>query len=155
MALETLPSSDFSNFIIYDTISATPFSCHEYSSEANLLLEENRVKHHEHDPALVTRKRQCGEPEAVGQRRNFAVQGRKKRRRKTRICKSKEEAETQRMTHITVERNRRKQMNEHLAVLRSLMPESYVQRVCISSSLFTLLCLVSLIRMYVEISQWC
>ncbi|KAI7752103.1 hypothetical protein M8C21_023114 [Ambrosia artemisiifolia] len=32
------------------------------------------------------------------------------------------------MTHIAVERNRRKQMNEHLAVLRSLMPESYVQR---------------------------
>ncbi|KAK1293825.1 Transcription factor FAMA [Acorus calamus] len=32
------------------------------------------------------------------------------------------------MTHITVERNRRKQMNEHLRVLRSLMPGSYVQR---------------------------
>nr|GMD97333.1 transcription factor bHLH71-like [Ipomoea batatas]GMD99179.1 transcription factor bHLH71-like [Ipomoea batatas] len=44
------------------------------------------------------------------------------------VCKNKEEAETQRMTHIAVERNRRKQMNEHLAVLRSLMPESYVQR---------------------------
>ncbi|CAD5323994.1 unnamed protein product [Arabidopsis thaliana] len=34
----------------------------------------------------------------------------------------------QRMTHIAVERNRRKQMNEHLRVLRSLMPGSYVQR---------------------------
>eukprot|EP00250_Pteridium_aquilinum_P007594 c17269_g1_i1 orf=733-2382(+) len=33
-----------------------------------------------------------------------------------------------RMTHISVERNRRKQMNEHLAILRSLMPNSYVQR---------------------------
>ncbi|GFP92859.1 transcription factor fama [Phtheirospermum japonicum] len=32
------------------------------------------------------------------------------------------------MTHIAVERNRRKQMNEHLRVLRSLMPSSYVQR---------------------------
>lgn len=32
------------------------------------------------------------------------------------------------MTHIAVERNRRKQMNEYLSVLRSLMPESYVQR---------------------------
>jgi hypothetical protein len=40
-----------------------------------------------------------------------------------------EEAETQRMTHIAVERNRRKQMNEYLAVLRSTMPASYVQRV--------------------------
>lgn len=35
----------------------------------------------------------------------------------------------QRMSHITVERNRRKQMNEHLTVLRSLMPCFYVKRV--------------------------
>lgn len=56
--------------------------------------------------------------------------GRKKRRRRSsRVCKNKEEAESQRMTHIAVERNRRKLMNEHLAVLRSLMPESYVERV--------------------------
>ena len=36
----------------------------------------------------------------------------------------------QRMSHITVERNRRKQMNEHLSVLRSLMPCFYVKKVC-------------------------
>lgn len=35
----------------------------------------------------------------------------------------------QRIMHITVERNRRKQMNEHLAVLRTLMPPFYVKRV--------------------------
>ncbi|KDP22173.1 hypothetical protein JCGZ_26004 [Jatropha curcas] len=34
----------------------------------------------------------------------------------------------QRKSHITVERNRRKQMNEHLSVLRSLMPCFYVKR---------------------------
>ncbi|GMJ13599.1 SPEECHLESS [Hibiscus trionum] len=34
----------------------------------------------------------------------------------------------QRMSHITVERNRRKQMNEHISVLRSLMPCFYVKR---------------------------
>ncbi|KAF7816724.1 transcription factor SPEECHLESS-like [Senna tora] len=33
-----------------------------------------------------------------------------------------------RVSHITVERNRRKQMNEHLSVLRSLMPNFYVKR---------------------------
>lgn len=54
--------------------------------------------------------------------------GRRKRRR-TRNMKNKEEIENQRMTHIAVERNRRKQMNEYLAVLRSLMPCSYVHRV--------------------------
>ncbi|XP_076902546.1 transcription factor bHLH94-like [Bidens hawaiensis] len=53
--------------------------------------------------------------------------GRRKRRR-TKSGKTKEELENQRMTHIKVERNRRKQMNEYLAVIRSLMPSSYVQR---------------------------
>ncbi|KAF2299734.1 hypothetical protein GH714_002936 [Hevea brasiliensis] len=43
--------------------------------------------------------------------------GRRKRRR-TKSTKNKEEIENQRMTHIAVERNRRKQMNEYLAVLR-------------------------------------
>ncbi|XP_007018123.2 PREDICTED: transcription factor bHLH96 [Theobroma cacao] len=52
----------------------------------------------------------------------------RRKRRRTRSSKNKEELENQRMTHITVERNRRKQMNEYLTVLRSLMPPSYVQR---------------------------
>ncbi|KAL2893421.1 Transcription factor bHLH70 [Bienertia sinuspersici] len=53
---------------------------------------------------------------------------RKRKRSTTRPVKNKEEVETQRMTHIAVERNRRRQMNEHLNALRSLMPPSYVQR---------------------------
>ncbi|KAM0966291.1 hypothetical protein EV2_022696 [Malus domestica] len=32
------------------------------------------------------------------------------------------------MSHIVVERNRRKQMNEHLKVLRSLTPCFYIKR---------------------------
>ncbi|KAF8392032.1 hypothetical protein HHK36_022372 [Tetracentron sinense] len=52
----------------------------------------------------------------------------KNRRKRPRSVKTNEEVESQRMTHIAVERNRRKQMNEHLRVLRSLMPGSYVQR---------------------------
>lgn len=51
------------------------------------------------------------------------------KRKRPRTIKTTEEVESQRMTHIAVERNRRKQMNEHLRVLRSLMPSSYVQRV--------------------------
>ncbi|KAK9724734.1 hypothetical protein RND81_05G095300 [Saponaria officinalis] len=39
-----------------------------------------------------------------------------------------EEGEGSKMSHIAVERNRRKQMNEHLNVLRSLMPCFYVKR---------------------------
>ncbi|CAM0903091.1 unnamed protein product [Alopecurus aequalis] len=54
--------------------------------------------------------------------------GRRKRRRRARSCRNREDAESQRMTHIAVERNRRRQMNEYLAVLRSLMPESYAHR---------------------------
>ncbi|KAI3469964.1 hypothetical protein Pfo_026627 [Paulownia fortunei] len=52
----------------------------------------------------------------------------KSKRKRPRSIKTSEEVESQRMTHIAVERNRRKQMNEHLRVLRSLMPSSYVQR---------------------------
>uniref|UniRef100_A0A5B6ZE86 Putative transcription factor bHLH96-like n=1 Tax=Davidia involucrata TaxID=16924 RepID=A0A5B6ZE86_DAVIN len=52
----------------------------------------------------------------------------RRKRRRIKSCKNKEELENQRMTHIAVERNRRKQMNEYLAVIRSLMPASYVQR---------------------------
>ncbi|XP_027367464.1 transcription factor bHLH94-like [Abrus precatorius] len=50
------------------------------------------------------------------------------KRRRPKSRKNKEEIENQRMTHIAVERNRRKQMNEYLSVLRSLMPDSYIQR---------------------------
>ncbi|XP_062210160.1 transcription factor bHLH96-like [Phragmites australis] len=54
--------------------------------------------------------------------------GMRKKRRRTKVVKNKEEIESQRMTHIAVERNRRRQMNEYLAVLRSLMPPSYAHR---------------------------
>jgi hypothetical protein len=53
----------------------------------------------------------------------------KRKRRRAKAAKNREEIESQRMTHIAVERNRRRQMNEYLAVLRSLMPPSYAQRV--------------------------
>ncbi|XP_047063749.1 transcription factor bHLH94-like [Lolium rigidum] len=54
--------------------------------------------------------------------------GRRKRRRRAKVCRNREDAESQRMTHIAVERNRRRQMNDYLAELRSLMPESYAHR---------------------------
>uniref|UniRef100_A0ACD5Z469 Uncharacterized protein n=1 Tax=Avena sativa TaxID=4498 RepID=A0ACD5Z469_AVESA len=68
-----------------------------------------------------------GDLAAAGETSSVA-QPRRKRRRRARSCKSREESECQRMTHIAVERNRRRQMNEYLVQLRSLMPESYVQR---------------------------
>ncbi|CAN4114865.1 unnamed protein product [Withania somnifera] len=55
------------------------------------------------------------------------VSGRRKRRR-IKCTKTEDEIENQRMTHIAMERNRRRQMNDYLAVLRSLMPPSYAQR---------------------------
>jgi hypothetical protein len=54
---------------------------------------------------------------------------RRRKRRRAASPKNDEEIEFQRMTHIAVERNRRKQMNEYLAVLRSMMPRSYAKRV--------------------------
>ncbi|XP_007039472.2 PREDICTED: transcription factor bHLH71 [Theobroma cacao] len=132
MALETLSSNELLNFIIYDTISATPYSSHDslvtdFSLENGFSTSQEQASSLNCFPLVTPQCRSTG-VEATDRRPNLAVQGRKKRRRKPRVCKNKEEAETQRMTHIAVERNRRKQMNEHLAVLRSLMPESYVQR---------------------------
>jgi hypothetical protein len=144
MALEALSSNDLFNFIIYDTISATPYSSHDSSENSAFLLENIAMTPQNQGgvlekSTLPTPKRSSGRSEVVDRRQNLAVQAvRKKRRRKPRVCKNKEEAETQRMTHIAVERNRRKQMNEHLQVLRSLMPESYAQRVCLSCLILSL-----------------
>ncbi|KAF5749769.1 transcription factor bHLH96-like [Tripterygium wilfordii] len=56
-----------------------------------------------------------------------AAPPRRPKRRRFRSMKNKEEAENQRRTHIVVERNRRKQMNDYLNLLRSIMPSSYSQ----------------------------
>ncbi|KAJ0113216.1 hypothetical protein Patl1_00697 [Pistacia atlantica] len=60
--------------------------------------------------------------------KSLPVTRERRKRKRTKPTKNKEEVESQRMTHIAVERNRRRQMNDHLNALRSLMPPSYVQR---------------------------
>ncbi|XP_010544882.1 PREDICTED: transcription factor bHLH67-like isoform X2 [Tarenaya hassleriana] len=52
----------------------------------------------------------------------------RRKRKRTKPTKNIEDIENQRMTHIAVERNRRRQMNDHLNSLRILIPPSYVQR---------------------------
>ncbi|CAM0944037.1 unnamed protein product [Alopecurus aequalis] len=52
----------------------------------------------------------------------------RRRRRRPKAAKNREETESQRRNHIAVERNRRRQMNDYLAVVRSAMPPSYAQR---------------------------
>jgi hypothetical protein len=54
---------------------------------------------------------------------------RARRRKRPKAVKNQQEMESLRRNHIAVERNRRRQMNEYLAVLRSVMPPSYAQRV--------------------------
>ncbi|XAR62265.1 hypothetical protein NMG60_11016963 [Bertholletia excelsa] len=51
-----------------------------------------------------------------------------RKRRRTKSLKNMQDMENQRITHIAVERNRRKLMNDYLAIIRSLMPPSYAQR---------------------------
>ncbi|OIT35554.1 PREDICTED: transcription factor bHLH71-like [Nicotiana attenuata] len=140
MALEALCSNELVNFII----SATPFTSNNLdpstSENATLLLDHQNglsqhfCGHHEQQYSTASVPETTTTTTPTRREKNLSVAqgggggGRKKRRRRPKVCKNKEEAENQRMTHIAVERNRRKQMNEHLAVLRSLMPESYVQR---------------------------
>ncbi|XP_042481133.1 transcription factor bHLH57-like isoform X2 [Macadamia integrifolia] len=52
----------------------------------------------------------------------------RRNRKRARLSKHKEEVESRRMTHIAVERNRRRQMNDLLNALRSLIPTSFVRR---------------------------
>ncbi|KAI0499111.1 hypothetical protein KFK09_020012 [Dendrobium nobile] len=101
-------------------------SCSSYTGQA----------FHEWDGNSSTQPLDLGEATAMAETSHkedkaavtsLASNGRKKRRR-AKSLKNKEEVENQRMTHIAVERNRRKQMNEYLALLRSLMPPSYAQR---------------------------
>ncbi|KAJ4811568.1 Basic helix-loop-helix (BHLH) DNA-binding superfamily [Rhynchospora pubera] len=128
MTLETLASNDLPNFLIYDTINATQALQTNYPSNTCILLGNAEL---EASPASLV----CVPPantmmagSTTAAVAPTAVQSRRKRRRRVRTCKNKEDAESQRMTHIAVERNRRRQMNEYLAVLRSLMPDSYIQR---------------------------
>ncbi|XP_058086546.1 transcription factor bHLH71-like [Magnolia sinica] len=137
MALEALVSNNDSNLIIYDTISATENNNHDLLFGNNVADAAVHGSHldglcpldlHVNLGTSSMMLRSLAASNTAEQRPNWAAQGRKRRRRRPRICKNKEEAETQRMTHITVERNRRKQMNDHLSVLRSLMPEYYIHR---------------------------
>ncbi|THU56613.1 hypothetical protein C4D60_Mb11t19090 [Musa balbisiana] len=94
-------------------------SCVTHVSES-----ETRGIVHREDPATAA---------ATGPMRSLAAAGSNERRNRKRqrpasASKSAEEAESQRMTHIAVERNRRHLMNVHLATLRALMPPSFVQR---------------------------
>ncbi|KAL4029523.1 hypothetical protein IC575_007741 [Cucumis melo] len=133
MSLDALSSNDLFNFIIYDTISATPnnFVPHGHDSSENTFLSDDKCSKpnsRKRCPSEVEISNRVVVPLSTTTTTTTTQHGKKKRKRKAKVCKNKEEAETQRMTHIAVERNRRKQMNEHLSVLRSLMPESYVQR---------------------------
>ncbi|KAE8715402.1 Transcription factor bHLH94 [Hibiscus syriacus] len=107
--------------------------------ESNLEQQENH--HHLHanwdsSSTSVMQQHSLPAPAAAGfqaptephSATTTATNGSRRKRRRTRSNKNKEELENQRMTHIAVERNRRKQMNEYLAAIRALMPPSYVQR---------------------------
>lgn len=86
-------------------------------------VEDKSRDQQDHEEARVS-----DENNSVQEKNCAVVQENNKKRKRPRTVKTSEEVESQRMTHIAVERNRRKQMNEHLRVLRSLMPGSYVQR---------------------------
>ncbi|PWZ26935.1 Transcription factor bHLH96 [Zea mays] len=111
-ALVDAPPGDAA-VLVYDTFNAASFllDTAAFCDGAGIAVAQASANQQQHAPP---------EREAPTRAR--------KRRRRARSCKSREEAETQRMTHIAVERNRRRQMNEYLAALRSTMPEAYVQR---------------------------
>ncbi|KAL8256642.1 hypothetical protein R6Q59_031709 [Mikania micrantha] len=101
----------------------------DYSSSSSSLMHVNHQSDTKQSPEYFTGGDMMLESTTAAMpTATVMAVGRRKRRRTKGTCKNKEDLENQRMTHIKVERNRRKQMNEYLAVIRSLMPSSYVQR---------------------------
>ncbi|TVU15975.1 hypothetical protein EJB05_39520, partial [Eragrostis curvula] len=117
MTLQEALCAASSDVLIYDTFNAA--ACAAASGAGSFLFGNAPAAVEEVPVAAAATPAQEAEGES---------KGRRKRRRRERSVKSREDAESQRMTHIAVERNRRRQMNEYLAALRSLMPESYVHR---------------------------
>ncbi|KAI4343235.1 hypothetical protein MLD38_027763 [Melastoma candidum] len=103
-----------------------PFEC-EWSAQCSVSAISQQLDEPSpmEDPGV-----DCGEVQrAVEVPPSSSVkEGERPKRRRPKSRKSREDIENQRMTHIAVERNRRKQMNEYLSSLRSLMPESYCQK---------------------------
>ncbi|KAF8109926.1 hypothetical protein N665_0089s0045 [Sinapis alba] len=119
---EIIVSQDTNKNSIYKLGQEQRFVANDYKEE-----ELQWGDHNHQCPLVPSLEEELSLPAIDVENHHPPVQQRRKRRR-TRSNKNKEEIENQRMTHIAVERNRRKQMNEYLAVLRSLMPSSYAPR---------------------------
>ncbi|CAF2091140.1 hypothetical protein BRARA_F03608 [Brassica rapa] len=119
MTLEALSSNGLLNFLLSESLSPTPFKS---------LLDLEPAP--ENDIIIIPKNTipEMSQQEPASRQPPPASRGKKRRRRKPRVCKNEEEAENQRITHIAVERNRRRQMNQHLSVLRSLMPQPFSQK---------------------------
>lgn len=132
--------SNYKDFTFHDLYSQEEVVAQDTKNNIDKLGQEQRFVEHgkeedrqwrdydHHYPLLIPSLEEELGLHAIDMENHSPMQQRRKRRR-TRNSKNKEEIENQRMTHIAVERNRRKQMNEYLAVIRSLMPSSYAQRV--------------------------
>lgn len=108
--LESL--EDFTDFPLINQVEATTPKENEVTSTSRLVSQKSTSSLQDSETELETepkRKRQKLTPSLLEEQINSADG-------------------QQRVSHITVERNRRKQMNEHLSVLRSLMPCFYVKR---------------------------
>ncbi|CAN6971980.1 unnamed protein product [Brassica rapa subsp. trilocularis] len=118
MTLEALTSNGLLNFVLSETLSPTSENDIidlDPPPENGIIVSKNTVPVISHQ-------------EPSSRQLPPARRGKKRKRRKPRVCKNEEEAENQRITHIAVERNRRRQMNQHLSVLRSLMPQPFAQK---------------------------
>lgn len=118
-------------------ILADLFSESEFGSTPDDLLriletlEEGTLKSHvfcqtEKSSHTICQKDGC---ETITGNEEAPMVGMKRKRSASSLDSPGAQHSPTKMSHITVERNRRKQMNEHLTILRSLMPCFYVKRV--------------------------
>ncbi|XP_010444538.2 PREDICTED: transcription factor bHLH99-like [Camelina sativa] len=119
--METSLSYDILDFIQNIVVSKSQqnsLSSSSYSSTVSCSVTEQQQSHSTHKLASLRPRGGSSDHDYVPSR---------KRTRRTTSDKKIEDVENQRMNHIAVERNRRRQMNHFISVLKSMMPLSYSQ----------------------------
>ncbi|CAH8386993.1 unnamed protein product [Eruca vesicaria subsp. sativa] len=134
----SLKDPNFLSLLSLQTLQKPPWELRNYlPHEVPEFHSPSETNYYHHNPSLekineaITRQELQLNPLRKRRNNNLAassVSREKRKRKRTKPAKNTEEMESQRMTHIAVERNRRRQMNVHLNSLRSLIPSSYILR---------------------------
>ncbi|OVA00840.1 Myc-type [Macleaya cordata] len=118
-------------FSIFDSLESSSLPVQQLNNNNNIVppltpLEDAHPINQHKTCRLVSEKSTTSS--AYQDSENDEIEASPSKRSKVSTSENQDGGGQNRIMHITVERNRRKQMNEHLSVLRTLMPKFYVKR---------------------------